>query len=224
MSNALNIKHVIFDMDGTILDTERFCFRCHQEWFQGLGYSFTEDIYRQIIGCTLESSITVLKEFFPDDLDYDRIFKQVEALEDKKLSEGARIEIKEGYFALRDYLQKQNITMILGTSTYREKAIKRLKQSGIFEDFAFILCGDEVEHGKPAPDIYARILERMKISPQESIAIEDSANGVKSAAAAGLSVIMVPDMVPASDEIEKLLLAQKENLEAVIDVIDAFRK
>ena len=76
-----------------------------------------------------------------------------------------------------------------------------------------------IEHGKPEPDIYLRACEELGINPTDTLAIEDSPNGIRSAHAAGLKPIMVPDLIAPTPEIERLLYAKCESLEDVKEML-----
>ena len=111
-----------------------------------------------------------------------------------------------------DELHAAGYPLALATSTYRSKAISRLDRFGLRDMFASITTGDEIENGKPAPDIFLLAAERMGVDPARCAVIEDSHNGVRSGHAAGAQVFMVPDMVPPTSEIEGMCAAILENL------------
>jgi beta-phosphoglucomutase-like phosphatase (HAD superfamily) len=110
----------------------------------------------------------------------------------------------------------------VATSTRQPRAQQRLAQAGLLGFFAVVVAGDEVENGKPAPDIYLEAARRLGIDPARSFALEDSHAGVRAAHAAGLKVIMVPDLLPATEEIEKLTHRVVPSLDAVLAVLDEF--
>jgi len=92
---------------------------------------------------------------------------------------------------------------------------KRLKHAGLLEYFDLIIGGDQVEKGKPHPDIYLLVTENLLVNPQRCLALEDSENGVKSAVSTQMSVIQIPDMMQPSEELKQLghtILASLEDV------------
>lgn len=213
------LKTVIFDMDGTILDSERFCFECMREAFGQKGKEFTEEEYKHVIGGTREGAIQYFRSLFGESLDYTEIWREEEALEEERFARGDGVPLKAGYTELASWLKEQKIQSILATSTSRKKAEKRLELAGILGNFDFMVCGDEVKKGKPDPEIYLQAVARSQTEASEIMVIEDSFNGVRAACGAGLRVIMVPDMIAPSEEIKKLIYAQTQNLREVISVL-----
>lgn len=210
------IKYLIFDMDGTILDSERFSYRCFQEVFASYGVECREEYYRRVVGTTRPLTIQIFEEIYGDQLDIDKVLREISALELKKYEAGETIPIKKGYFELREYMKKHGIKAALATSTRREKTERKLIHNGVGLDFTHIICGDEVTHGKPHPEMYETILKRISVSPEEVFVLEDSPNGVRSAHGAGLPVIMIPDMAVPGKDIEAMLYAKAEDLGQVI--------
>ena len=213
------IKYLIFDMDGTILDSERFSYGCFKEVFASHGADCREEYYRRIIGTTRPLTKQILKEIFGDSIDIEKALQEITALELEKYEAGATIPVKKGYFELREYMKQHGIEAALATSTRREKAERKLVHNGVGLGFSHMICGDEVTHGKPHPEIYQSIMKEIPASSEEVFVLEDSPNGVRSAHAAGLRVIMIPDMVAPDKEIEGMLYGKAEDLGKVISYL-----
>lgn len=205
------IEAVIFDMDGTLVDSERVSQEAWKCAAHDLGFDVPDALVRSFIGRTAPSVHALMAEHLDGDealaeecfrlhlVHFDRICET-----DLALMPGAR-EALEG-------LRAAGYPLALATSTYRAKAIPRLDRFGLRGMFESITTGDEIENGKPAPDIFLLAAERMGVDPARCAVIEDSHNGVRSGHAAGAQVFMVPDMVPSTDEIEGMCVEVLESL------------
>ena len=120
---------------------------------------------------------------------------------------------------LLDFLESREIPKVVATSTPRKTAIARLEQCGILHRFATVSCGDEVLHGKPAPDLFLQSASTIRIEPKQCVVLEDSEAGVIGAHAAGMSVCMVPDMKRPSDEVRRLARGVYESLHQVRELL-----
>ena len=112
---------------------------------------------------------------------------------------------KPGVHEILEYLKENRIPTALASSTRRTAVMEHLDRAGITSYFQKIICGDMVEHGKPAPDIYLKACEELGAAPGQALAVEDSFNGIRSAYAAGLYTVMVPDQLPPTEEILALV-------------------
>lgn len=205
------IEAVIFDMDGTLVDSERVSQEAWKRAARDLGIELPGELIHSFIGRTAPSVHALMVGHLGGD---DELAKECFRLHfvhfdqicetDLTLMPGAREALDE--------LHAAGYPLALATSTYRSKAIPRLDRFGLRDMFASITTGDEIENGKPAPDIFLLAAERMGVDPARCAVIEDSHNGVRSGHAAGAKVFMVPDMVPPTSEIEGMCAAILENL------------
>jgi hypothetical protein len=115
-----------------------------------------------------------------------------------------------------DYLDRENLPRALATSSSRDKALHHLDAAGIAERFDTIVTRDDVARGKPFPDLYEQAARRLRLPPRHCLALEDSYNGVRAAASAGVPVIMVPDLLPPTAEMQQLCVAVLHDLHAVL--------
>jgi len=111
------------------------------------------------------------------------------------------IAIKPGLFELLDWLDAESIPKAVATSTRRDRAQAKLAQTGLLERFVALVGGNEITHGKPAPDIFLLAAQRLDHAPDTIVVFEDSEPGVRAALAAGMTPIMVPDLHPPSDDL-----------------------
>ena len=215
------IKAVVFDMDGVIFDSEKL-YRKH--WMiTGAEYNIPEDEMRdlcnQIAGATKERNEKLMKSRFGEDFDYWTFRTKTMNRMDEDISQNG-LELKAGVLELFQYLKEHDYLIALATSTQRERAERNLRKAGLLDDFDEIIYGDMVSNGKPAPDIYLKACEVLGIEPEEAVGIEDSLNGVRSCAAAGLYTIMVIDLIQPTKEIKPLTNQIYDSLFEVVSLLE----
>ena len=197
-----HIKAVLFDMDGLMLDTETISMQSMKKATQRLGLNVEDQWLFDIIGMNRKGAEAYMSQKLghplPDGLD-DAF---IEIYANHLFTHG--IDLKPGLTELLDYLVENNIRRAVATSTRTEMALKKLKSSGIFDYFEHIIGGDQVNNGKPAPDIYLKAADHVGINPEFCLALEDSDNGAKAAYAANISVIVVPDLKQPKDETRQM--------------------
>ena len=196
------IQGVIFDMDGVLVDTERISFEFWVKSFEKYGYKYSMDIHLSIIGRNDQSIRNILRETFGTDFPLQEICNyKSESMINYLLEEGTPLKI--GVFELLEFLRECNYKIAVATSTHRERAIQRLESVGIKGKFDGIVCGDEIDHSKPDPEIFIKAAERLGLQPKECIVIEDSPAGVEAGYKGGMKVINVPDMKMPDEKMKK---------------------
>ncbi len=197
------IKAVVFDMDGVIFDSERL-YRKHWK-ISGLEIGISEEemeeVCNMLAGATKEVNSVRMKERYGEDFDYMAFRKITMDRMDEDIRQNG-IDIKAGVVELLKYLKEKNIKIGLATSTDKTRAEGNLRNAGLYGYFDNLVFGQDVEKGKPSPDIYIRACENLGVMPEETIGLEDSINGVKSSYAAGLYTIMVVDLIQPTEEIK----------------------
>lgn len=183
-------KTVIFDMDGTMVDTEPISHQSWQDFLRPFGHQLSQEQIQQLVGLRGDISSVMVKEFFNLPITPEEIREQKEALFIALRAGG--VPVMPGLFKLTEKLAKKNIRWGVGTSSPRQHAIDILAQLKLTDQCQAIAGGDEVEHGKPAPDIYLLAAQRLNVNPADCLVFEDSAPGSKAAVAAGMTVIAIP--------------------------------
>lgn len=205
------IEAVVFDMDGVLFDTERIIGECWKKVASEIGIDGIEDLLNACIGSNKKATRTIFLERLGEDFDFDYFDTQAHNTFLQKVEEEG-LPIKLGVRELLEYLQQAGIRIGLASSTYEAGVRSHLKRVGLESYFEVIIGGDMVKASKPDPEIYLTACKELGVKPEHAIAIEDSYNGVRSASAAKLLTIMVPDLLPATEEIEALLYKKCDSL------------
>jgi HAD superfamily hydrolase (TIGR01509 family) len=129
--------------------------------------------------------------------------------------------VKPGVRELFDWIKERGWPRAVATSSNKADAEFHLSHAGLRPYFDVLICGDAVTKGKPDPEIFLKAAEILNVAPQHCLALEDSANGVRSARAAGMTTYMVPDLVPPTEEIKKLT---DKVFASLLDVRDYLKK
>lgn len=185
---------VLLDMDGLMLDTERMVLAAFEAAAAELGHVVPADLFPSLIGRTSRDSAGLLESAFGAGFPLETFRRLTQANYELDIARNG-IARKAGIVELLVHLREQAVPFACATSTARARAWWKLEQAGLAEWFVTLVGGDEVSHGKPAPDIFLEAAARLDVSAPRCIVLEDSPAGVSAAAAAGMTPIMVPDLV-----------------------------
>ena len=141
-----------------------------------------------------------------------------------KIRETEGIPVKKGVKDIFEYIRNNGLKCAVATSTRRESAEKTLHEIGVWDYLDAVVYGDEVEHGKPEPDIFLRAAKAIGVNPSEAVVVEDSINGIKAGYAADMRVVHIPDTIAIDDDIRKLTYMVCADLNGLIDVVESINK
>ena len=212
------INGVVFDMDGLMFDTETLTYELQKPIMEQKGITYTLDWYKQTVGKRTEDIVPLFKELCGEDFDYDEFRAQCREAYQKRTDEYG-VPIKKGLFELLDYLKEKGIKIALATSTTEPSAARTLRISGTLPYFDALVCADDVKRGKPHPDPFLKAAEKLGFKPENCLALEDSINGIKSAYAAGMVTVMIPDLIEPTEEIRPMCYKILNTLDEVITLI-----
>jgi len=218
MNRNILYKAVVFDMDGVIFDSERAVMQC---WKEVASRHNIPDIEKAILACTGTTMVRtreIMLNLYGADFPYDEYARESSAIFHSRY-DGGRLPMKQGVKELLTFLKEHNKKIALASSTRQQVVTDELRDAGIIEYFDRIICGDMVSRSKPAPDIFLKACEELNISPSDSYAIEDSYNGIRAAHAGGLHPIMVPDLLPADEEMQSLAEIVLPSLTSVMEYL-----
>ena len=213
-----DIKAVIFDLDGTLTDTERFYQKAWPETLEHFGYKCEPWMPLELRSLGRPFAPAKFKEWFGEDFDYQKVREYRKSLVETIINENG-IPLKPGAKEILKWLRGKGILTALATANDYERSERYLKKIDLFDYFDKICCANMVSQGKPAPDIYAYACKELSLDPSQTFAVEDSPNGVTSAYLAGCNVIMVPDLTEPDGELEKKLYARVDKLMDIEELI-----
>ncbi len=212
MAGSPPFKAVVFDMDGLLLDSERPTRAAWRAAAAAFGVPLSEEEYLSVVGLNHAASAARMLGWFGGDA---ARFAAAGAQAAAALSNGPPFDPKPGARRLLETLAEARIPCAVASSTHRAEVERRLTRAGLLGHFSALCGGDEVVHGKPAPDLYLLALQRLGATPATSLAFEDSGHGVQAALAAGLATVAVPDLKAPSPEWLSRCLAVLPSLDAV---------
>lgn len=194
---------VVFDMDGVIFDSEAIVRVCWQEVGEKYGLKDVLAVCSLCTGLNRPASKKVFQEHYGPDFPFDERKDEVSALFHAAAEKEGNLPVKKGARELLMALKEHGIPVGLASSTRRSVVTKELADAGLLQYFDCVVCGDMVEKSKPDPMIFLKACELLKAVPEKTIGIEDSHNGIRALYAGGLISVMVPDMMPVTEEMKE---------------------
>lgn len=213
-------KAVIFDMDGLMIDSERVTYNEYVKKLAQLGHhDFTEELYRNCLGKNKPGICQVFIDHYGQDFPMTEVWDDVHVWIDESLRQ--YVPKKKGLVELLEYLKANNYKTIVATSSGRARVDEILKNADLTKYFDDTICGDEVTHGKPHPEIFLTACQKLDVKPEEALVLEDSEAGILAAYDGHIDVICVPDMKYPEPQFVEKVTKIVDSLDAVIDYLKA---
>lgn len=211
MIDITKIKAFIFDLDGTLIDTEKIYRIIWPKTIAQMGYEMTDEMYLELRSLGRPFAPRKFKEWYGEDFDYDSA-RAIRGGLFKEYTSEHPITRKPGAIELLSKLKELKIITAIATATDIERATSYLELVGLNGYFDKVISATMVDEGKPSPKVYAYACEQLGLSPKECVAVEDAPNGIRSAYNAGLNVVMVPDLTEPDEELKKMLTLRVDSL------------
>ena len=212
------IKAVIFDLDGLLIDSEIISYKIYKEILHQFGHNFTIEEYTQnYSGKTEVKNVTNLINTYSLPWTIEKGLDNVYKIENRFIAQG--VDLKYGAKELLSYLKDNNFKIAIASSSTRDRALTILKKHNIVEYFDDFVFGNEVEKGKPNPDIFLKACDKLSEKPEKCLVLEDSEAGIQSAYSANIPVICIPDMKVPNDSYLNMTKEVLSSLEEVISYL-----
>lgn len=209
-----DIRAVVFDMDGTLLDTELLFKEIVYEVTDDLGFRMTDDVHLSMVGTSHEATNAILVEAYGVSFPYALFDEQCRVRMSQRLTV-APVPVKTGALEILTELRDRRIPTAVATSSRRAHAEHHLTHAGLIGFFQTLVTRNDVANPKPHPEPYLLAAKRLGIDPAACLALEDSHTGVRAAHAAGMHTVMVPDLVPPTEDVARLCGAVLDDLHQV---------
>ena len=194
---------VIFDMDGTLLDTERVAQEAFVATCEALAVTPRLDLLLRCVGAAEPLARAVLREGYGPGLDIDTFFAAW-SRNFAAVSAAAPAPLKAGALALLEVVARLGLPTAVATSSRTAHAVEKLERAGLRGRFRTVIGADQVRRPKPDPEVYLKAAAHLDADPRACLALEDSEYGVRAAHAAGMTVIQVPDLAPPTADLRAL--------------------
>ncbi len=213
---------IIFDMDGLIFDTERIGISSWKKAGEKYGFEIESSFCISVLGLNQERIKEIFYQYYDEGIPFDDIIRLRTKYMFEYIEENG-IQTKEGFFELIELLERKKIVKAIATSSDRKKVDKYLNLANMMNVFDCIVCGDEIINGKPHPDIFLKVVEKLNWRFNYCYVLEDSENGIKAAYRAKMRPIFIPDICKPSETIEKLIFKEFNSLLDVKDYFDSMQ-
>lgn len=215
--NNQSINAVIFDMDGTMIDTEKI----KENGWKYAGECQNIIIDDKILSIMRGTNKEYCKEFINKkfkNINFEKLYNDRNEFIEKYINTNG-IKMKKGLMEILQFLKSNNYKIAVASSSEEETIRKYLAKINILDFFNVIVAGDRIENGKPNPEIYLKAVELLNIQKEKCIGIEDSNSGILSVYRAGLKPIMIPDLEQPKEEVKNILYAKLNSLEEIIEIL-----
>lgn len=190
-------------MDGVLFDTEKLCMDGWRQVASKRGIAGMEKVAVRCIGLNGNDTKRLVLSHYGQDFAYEEFREEVSAWVEERIEKNG-LPVKKGVNRILPYLKQSGTAIGLASSSRYTSVVSHLKQAEIIDFFQVIVTGDMIEHSKPQPDIYLLACRKLGVEPCQAVAVEDSPNGIRSACAAGMKVIMVPDLIMPDEEAKRM--------------------
>jgi HAD superfamily hydrolase (TIGR01509 family) len=222
MNLPRQVKAVVFDMDGLLVDTETVVFAAMRQAAGEIGGEMPFQTFQRMVGLPHAASDPILVEHFGKGFDLAGYSASVSRY--FRAEQAAGIALKAGVVEILDALDVLELPRAIATSSSSDAVEQSLGPHGLLDRFGAFITRDVQGRGKPHPEPFLRAAAALGVAPQDCLALEDSHNGVRSASAAEMMTVMVPDMLDPTEEMRTLTVRIARDLHEVRELLEAQRR
>jgi HAD superfamily hydrolase (TIGR01509 family) len=204
-------------MDGTLIDSESVYIAGMHDAARALGLPLPQELCHAMVGVPSHECNLMLQEHYGPGFDLAVFRGHFSTSVQRRMSEG--VPVKPGVVELLDFLASRGLPIAIATSAGRATAERNLGRAGLLDRFKAVAARDDVEHPKPAPDLYLEAAKRLGVPPPHCVAFEDSSIGIVAAHAAGMRAVMVLDILPPTEEARAKCLHVAQDLHEVLRLV-----
>lgn len=213
-------KGAIFDMDGLLFDTERLYRESWIEMAKSFGQVPNPEFPSAVAGTNGEHMLEVVRAYYPDVDEQEFVsctVRRVNELVERHVPE------KPGMREILEYFHENGVKIAVASSSSHTAIRHNLRSAGVEHYFDAVVSGEDVEHSKPAPDIFLLAAKQLGCAPQDCYVLEDGINGARAGIAAGCVTVMVPDQVPPTEDLTEACAGIFGSLTEVWEAVRAGR-
>ena len=194
------VKAVIFDVDGTLLNTERIYMQAWKEAGAQAGFDVPQDVLLRTRAIHKADAIKIFQEALGPTFDYEALHPVRTAISEALIAKSTNL-LLPGVKETLEALKSKGCPMAVASSTGYKKTAEHLEHAGLLHYFDAVVGGDMEERGKPNPDIFLKAAELLGIAPEDCLVVGDTPADIKAATAAGMRRILIPDCVHPDETI-----------------------
>lgn len=214
-------KSIIFDVDGTLLDTEKIFMEGWRQAGAKFGYNVTHEALMKTRAVAKAVAISVFRACCGEDFPYDTIWQERTKISEEIIEKSTPEQLwKPGVREVLDQLTAKGYRMAVASSTRQELTRAHLAHAGLLDYFQAVVTGDMVTNGKPAPDIFLLAAQKLGSEPKDCIVVGDTPADVFAGHAAGMEVYLIPDQVPANPDTIARSRRVLENLRQLLPALE----
>lgn len=214
------IKAIIFDVDGTLLDTERIFVQAWQEAGKAMGYEIPDSVMLRTRAINRTESKKIFAEALGESFSYEKAFELRTVIAEEMIHSKSDL-LRPGVLRTLDYLRERHIPIAVASSTNLEKTKAHLAQFGLLSRFHAVVGGDMVQKGKPNPDIFLLAASMLGVPAENCLVVEDTPAGIQAAAAAGMYPVLIPDYVTPNDQTKALCFRILPQMDQLIPILES---
>ena len=213
------VKAVIFDVDGTLLNTERIYMQAWKEAGAQAGFEVPQDVLLRTRAIHKADAIKIFQEALGPTFDYDALHPVRTAISEAIIAQSTDL-LLPGVKETLEALKAKGYPMAVASSTGYEKTAEHLEHAGLLHYFDAVVGGDMVARGKPNPDIFLKAAQLLGIAPEDCLVVGDTPADVKAATAAGMPRILIPDCVQPNETIRAMATHVLDSMHQLVGILE----